>query len=392
MSIDGVKREAVIVAYGRSAVTRGKKGAFANIHPVDYGGQVMKGVLKKIPQLDAKEIDDVIYGCANLYGHQAYDVAKQIAARAGLPETVSAITVSRFCASGSDAIAFGVAKIRSGMADVIVAGGVESMSLVAQPEPGIRIEFPELKEKVDKDFYLHVGLCAENEAKHAKISRDRLDELAFQSHMRAFKAQEAGKFLDEIIPVIIQNKNGEVISITVDDGIRKDTSIEKLKKLHPAFVESGVVTAGNSSQVSDGTSCIVLMSKEKAEAIGVKPIARMIGYAPGCASPAFLYPGLNESIQKVLKQTALSLDDMDIFEINEAFAPVVIRAVDELNLNPEKVNPNGGAMALGHPLGATGGVLACKALSELKRTGGKYAMVAMCAAIGHGGAAIYELY
>lgn len=385
-------REAVIVAFGRSAVTRGRKGPLAKIHPVDYGGQVLQGVLEKVPALDPSLIDDVIYGCANLYDHQAYDVSKQIAARAGLPETVCGITVSRFCASGSDAIAIGVAKIRSGMADVIVAGGVESMSLVQQPAPGVRIEFPWLTEHVDKDFYLHVGLCAENNAKAKGMTRKDLDRLAFISHTRAAAAQAAGKFDEEIIPVTVKNEEGEDIIVNKDDGVRSNISIESLAALKPVFDPEGIVTAGTSSQVSDGTSCLVLMAMEKAEALGIRPIARMVGYAPGCASPAYLFPGLRQAMEKVVKQTGIGLKKMDVIEINEAFAPVVIDAVQTLGLDWAKVNPNGSAMALGHPLGATGGVLACKALSELERINGKYAMVAMCAAIGHGGAAIYERY
>lgn len=392
MSFEFENREAVIVAYGRSAVTRGRKGPLANIHPVDYGGQVMRGVIEKIPELVKTEIDDVIYGCANLYEYQAYDVAKQIVARAELPETVSAITVSRFCASASDAIAMGVAKIRSGMADIIVAGGIESMSLVPQPAPGIRVEFPWLTENIDKDFYLHVGLCAENDAKIKGMTRSDLDEMAFTSHLRAAKAQYAGKFKDEIIPVEVKNEEGKIVTVEKDDGIRENISMEGLAALKPAFSPEGIVTAGTSSQVSDGTSCLILMAKEKAVSLGIKPVARLVGYAPGCASPSSLFLGLHEAIDRVLRQTALRLDDIDVFEINEAFAPVVIDAINTLKLDRNKVNPNGGAIALGHPLGATGGVLACKALSELKRTGGRYALVAMCAAIGHGGAAIYELY
>lgn len=383
-------REAVVVAYGRSAVTRGRKGALANIHPIEYGGQVLAGVLKRVPALAPLDIDDVIYGCTNLTDHQSYDVTKMIASRAGLPEQTCAITVSRFCASGSDAIAIGAAKIRADMADVVVCGGVESMSLVPQPTPETRKDYHWLEEHVDPNIYLHVGLCAENTAKVCSMTREDLDRLAVMSHQRAAKAQQEGKFRDEIIPITLHSPDGTEFVLDEDACIRPDTNLEALARLKPAFDPNGLVTAGSSSQVSDGTACLVLMSQEKADRLGIKPLARFVGYAPGCASPAYLSPGVFEAIRKVTGRTGLTLEQMDLFEINEAFAPVVIELADSLHLDMNKVNPNGGAMALGHPLGATGAFLACKLLSELKRAGGRYGMVAMCAAIGHGGAAIYE--
>ena len=384
-------RDAGVVAYGRSAVTKGRKGALAQIHPIEYGGQVLAGVMSKVPNLNPLDIDDVIYGCTNLTDYQSYDVAKMIAARAGLPEQTCAITVSRFCASGSDAIAMGAAKIRADMADVVVCGGVESMSLVPQPTPETRKDYHWLEAHVDPNIYLHVGLCAENTAKVCGMTREDLDQLAVLSHQRAAKAQQEGKFRDEIIPVTLPGENGTSFVLDQDGCIRPDTNIEALSKLKPAFDPNGLVTAGTSSQVSDGTACLVLMSREKADTLGISPIARFVGYAPGCASPAFLSPGVFEAIQKVTKRTGVSLEQMDLFEINEAFAPVVIELTRKLGLDLEKVNPNGGAMALGHPLGATGAFLACKLFSELKRREGRYGMVAMCAAIGHGGAAIYEM-
>ena len=384
-------RDAVVVAYGRSAVTRGRKGALAKIHPIEYGGQVLAGVVGKLPQLDPLDIDDVIYGCTNLTDYQSYDVTKMIAARAGLPEQTCAITVSRFCASGSDAIAMGAAKIRANMADVVVCGGVESMSLVPQPIPETRKDYHWLEEHVDPNIYLHVGLCAENTARACNMTREDLDALAVMSHQRAAKAQREGKFRDEIIPVTLTEEDGTSTVLDEDGCIRPDTNLEALAKLKPAFDPNGLVTAGSSSQVSDGTACLVLMSREKADALGIQPIARFVGYAPGCASPAYLSPGVFEAIRKVTRQTGLTLEQMDLFELNEAFAPVVIEVTGKLGLDMEKVNPNGGAMALGHPLGATGAFLACKLFSELKRRKGRYGMVAMCAAIGHGGAAIYEM-
>lgn len=384
-------RDAVIVAYGRSAVTKGRKGELARIHPIEYGGQVLKGVLAKIPQLDQKEIDEVIYGCTNLTDHQSYDVAKMIAARAGLPECVPACTVSRFCASGSDAIAIAAAKIMAGLADVAVGGGIESMSLVPQPNPETRHDYQWLVDNVDRDIYLHVGLCAENEAKRYGMTREDTDRLAMLSHVRAAAAQAAGKFDEEIIPVTVADEAGEMITITKDGGIRANTDMEGLARLRPCFDPNGIITAGSSSQVSDGTACVVLMAREKAEALGVRPIARFVCYEAGCGSPAYLSPGVLDSIERCTRRCGIPASDMDVVEINEAFAPVVLTVSKKMGWDPAKVNPNGSAMALGHPLGATGAFLACKVFSELKRTGGRYGMVTMCAAIGHGGCAIYEL-
>jgi len=384
------KREAVIVAYGRSAVTKGRKGEFARIHPIEYGGQVLKGVLAKVPQLDPKDIDEVIYGCTNLTDYQSYDVTKMIAARAGLPECVPAITVSRFCSSGSDAIALGTAKVLAGMADVVVAGGIESMSLVPQPNPETRHDYQWLVDNVDKDIYMHVGLCAENTAKKCGITRKDVDELAVMSHQRAAAAQAAGKFDGEIIPVTVPDENGNMITVTRDGGIRPDTSMEGLAKLKPVFDPNGIVTAGGSSQVSDGTGCLVIMTREKADELGLKPLFRLVGYEAGCASPAYLTDGVFNAVDRVTSRTGVKLEDIDLFEINEAFAPVVIEFSRKTGIGMDKINVNGGAMALGHPLGATGAFLACKIFSELERRDQKYGMVAMCAAIGHGGAAIYE--
>ena len=384
------KREAVIVAYGRSAVTKGKKGEFAHVHPIEYGGQVLKGVLAKIPQLDPHDIDEVIYGCTNLTDHQSYDVTKMIAARAGLPECVPAITVSRFCASGSDAIALATAKVLSGMADVVVGGGIESMSLVPQPNPETRHDYQWLVDNVDKDIYMHVGACAENDARLAGITREDCDALAVMSHQRAAAAQAAGKFDGEIIPVTVTDPEGNEITVTKDGGIRPDTNMESLAKLKTVFDPNGVVTAAGSSQVSDGTGCVVIMTREKADELGLKPLFRLVGYAAGCATPAQLAPGVFDAVNRVTKRTGVQLKDIDIFEINEAFAPVVIRFSKETGIGMDKINVNGGAMALGHPLGATGAFLACKTFSELERRNARYGMVAMCAAIGHGGAAIYE--
>ncbi len=343
-------REPVIVAYGRSAITRGRKGALANVHPIEFGGQVLAGVMSRVPQLNPLDIDDVIYGVTNPEGFQSYDVAKMIAARAGLPEQTCAMTISRFCASGSDSIAIGAAKIMAGMADVMICGGVESMSLVPQPTPDTRHDYHWLEENVDPDIYLHVGLCAENTAKSFGITREQTDKLSLLSHQRANAARAEGKFKDEIIPVTLPD--GSVLD--EDACIRPTTTLEGLSELKPVFDPNGLITAGSSSQASDGTACLVLMSREKAESLGITPIARFVGYAPGCASPAYLTPGVIEAIDKVTAQTSISIHEIELFELNEAFAPVVIELVDTLGLDWDKVNPNGSGISLGHPLGATG--------------------------------------
>ena len=384
-------RDAVIVALGRSAVTKGRRGELAQTHPIEFAGQVLQGVLAKVPQLDPDEIDEVVYGCTNLTGYQSYDIAKMIAVRAGLPARVPACTISRFCISGSDAVSIAATKIMAGMADVCIAGGVESMSLVPQPTPETRMDYKWLEENIDRDIYLHVGLCAENEAKAHGITREDVDRLTCESHRRAAAAQKAGKFDDEIIPVTVRDPEGGDIVVTKDGGIRENTSMEALATLKPFFDPDGVVTAAGSSQVSDGTGAMVVMAREKAEALGLAPIARFVCYEAGCGSPAYLAPGVIDSIERVKKRCGLDIRDMDVIEINEAFAPVVIAVCRHYDLDPAKVNPNGSAMALGHPLGATGIFLACKAISELKRTGGRYGMVTMCAAIGQGGCAIYEI-
>lgn len=384
-------RDAVIVAYGRSAVTKGRKGELANTHPIEYAGQVLKAVLAKVPQLDPNDIDEVVYGCTNLTGYQSYDIAKMIVARAGLPARVPAITVSRFCISGSDAICIAAAKIMSGLADVCIGGGVESMSLVPQPIPETRFDYQYLIDNIDKDIYLHVGLCAENDAKAHGISREDIDTLACESHRRAAAAQRAGKFDEEIIPVTVKDTEGNTVTVSRDGGIRENTSMEALANLKPCFDPNGIVTAGSSSQVSDGTGALVMMSREKAAALGLKPIARFVCYEAGSGSPAYLAPGVVDAIDRCTSRCGVSIQDMDVIELNEAFAPVVIAVAKHYGLDPAKVNPNGSAMALGHPLGATGAFLACKAFSELRRTGGKYGMVTMCAAIGQGGCAIYEM-
>ena len=379
--------EAVVVAYGRSAVARASKGSFSNTHPVEYAGQVLKGVLDKLPQLDRREIDDVIYGCSFPVHMQTYDIAKMAALRAGLPAEVPGITVSRFCSSGLDAISLAASRIMSGQADVVVAGGIESMSLTPKREKETENEW--LIGNV-KDAYLPVGLAGENTAFMYNVTKEEMAEAAAESHRRAAAAQAAGKFDEEIIPVTVVDENGQTMLVMKDEGIRADSMADKIAQLKPAFGDNGLLTAGTSSQRSDGTGCVVLMSLEKAIHLGIKPIARFVGASPASGSPSVLTPGLLNAIEKAHRLTGLRAVDMDVIELNEAFASVLVSAIRELMLDPAKVNPNGGAMALGHPLGATGAILTCKALSELQRVQGRYAMVTMCVAAGQGCAGIFE--
>lgn len=380
--------EAVIVAYGRSAVGKAPRGVFKNTHPVDLGGQVLRGVLDKIPQLDPRDIDDVIYGCSFPVHVQTYDIAKMVALRAGLPAEVPGITVSRFCSSSLDAIALAAGRIQAGQADVVVAGGIESMSLT--PKRAKETENQWLTDNV-KDAYLPVGLAGENSAREYGVTRQAMESLAVESHRRAAAAIEAGKFKNEIIPVTVTDENGGEITVTQDEGVRPGTSMEALAGLKPAFGEGGLLTAGTSSQRSDGTGCVVLMSEEKANKLGLAPIARFVAATASSGTPTLLTPGLVNAVNKLMKRTGLTCGDMDIIELNEAFASVLASAAQILELDMSKVNPNGGAMALGHPLGATGAILTCKALEELRRTGGRYALVTMCVAAGQGCACIYEL-
>lgn len=385
-------RNVVIVAYGRSAIARsGKKGALRELHPVDIGGLVLKGILeKKIPQLNPSNIEDVIVGCAQQDLKQGYNMARLISARAGVPDSVPAMTVNRFCSASLQAIALAAGQIESGLNDIIVAGGVESMTAVPMTYDRTTFQNEWLVENVP-DQYMSMGLTAENVASRYEITRQEMDDLAAQSHKRGAIAQDAGKFDDEIIPLPGVDDEGKEIIFKKDQGIRLGTSKDSLAELKPCFIENGIVTAGNSSQTSDGAAFVVLMSETKANELGIKPIAKFIGYAVTGCEPGYMGLGPIYSVPKVMKNTGLSVNDMDVIELNEAFAAQAIPCMRELGMDWEKVNPNGGAIAMGHPLGATGAVLTCKALGELKRTGGKYALITMCIGGGMGAAGIYEM-
>lgn len=388
--IDLSQREAVIVAYGRSPIGKAPKGVFHSTHPVDLGAQTLKGVLVRVPQLDSAQIDDVVVGCAYPEERQGWQFSRVIVQRAGLPDSVCAQTLTRFCSSGLQAIATGANAILAGQADVIVAGGVESMSQVkkmAYPEEYwesyLAEHYPEA--------YMGPGLTAENVAERWKVSRADMDAMAVESHRRADQAQQAGLFDEEIIPVYANTDDGDRVLVTRDEGVRPGTNAEKLAQLKPCFVENGSVTAATSSQMSDGAAFVVLMSRQKAEALGVKPLARLVGFAVGGCPAEVMGIGPIYAVPKVLERTGLALEDMEVIELNEAFASQALVCIRELGMDPERVNPNGGALALGHPLGATGAALTCKVLSQLRRNGGRYGMVTMCIGGGMGAAGIFEL-
>lgn len=380
----------VVVACGRSAVGRsGKKGALRQLHPIDMGGLVLKGVLAKLPQLDPVQIEDVILGCAIPEQKQGLNPGRLAAVRAGLPESVPGMTVDRFCSSGLQAIAIAAAQIESGMSDILVAGGIESMTALPMTIDRSGDVNPWLVEHAP-DQYLPMGLTAENVAARYHVTREEMDAFAVDSHRKAAAAQDAGKFDAEIIPLPGVDENGESITFDRDQGIRRGTSVEALAQLKPCFRPDGVVTAATSSQTSDGAGFAVLMSKKKAQELGIKPIARFLGFAATGCEAGYMGLGPIHAVPKVMALTGLSISDMDVIELNEAFAAQAIPCIQELGLNPAKVNPNGGAIALGHPMGATGAILTCKALGELARIGGRYALVTMCIGGGMGAAGVYE--
>lgn len=381
----------VVVACGRSAVGRsGKKGALRELHPVDLGGLVLRGVLEKVPQLPPELIEDVIVGCATPEYKQTYNIARLIACQSGLPESVPAMTINRFCSSGLQAIAIAAAQIEAGLNDVLVAGGVESMSAVPMTIDRTPFWAGSILEQ-DKDQYLPMGLTAENVAARYGITREAMDAMAVESHRRAAAAQDAGKFDEEIIPLPGVDDEGSAIQFSKDQGIRRNTTLEGLAQMRPCFKENGVVTAATSSQTSDGAGFVVLMSAHKAKELGIAPAAKFIGFAVAGCEPGCMGLGPIYAVPKVMESTGLTVDDMDVIELNEAFAAQAIPCMEQLGMDREKVNPNGGAMALGHPLGATGAILTCKALNELKRTGGRYALITMCIGGGMGAAGIYEM-
>ncbi len=385
---------AVIVAMGRSAMGRANKGSFKDTRPEDLGAQVLTGVLKQIPNLDQELIDDVIVGCAFPEAEQGMNMAKVVAAKANLPQGVSGQTVNRFCSSGLQTIATAANAIMAKQAKVIVAGGIESMSTIPMggnqiaPDPTLMSEQP--------SELTTMGITAENVAAKYEISRNRQDQFAAQSHERALKARDNGTFASEIIPVTAnyfnpQTHQFEAKIVDTDEGIRPGTTAEGLAKLRPVFKADGSVTAANSSQMTDGAAFVVVMAESLADELGLKPIARFVSFATAGVPADLMGLGPIKAIPKALDLAKLNQDDIDLIELNEAFAAQSIACIDELGLDESLVNVNGGAISLGHPLGCTGAFLTIKVLNELKRRNQKYGLVSMCIGGGMGAAGIFEL-
>jgi acetyl-CoA acyltransferase len=390
-------QEAYIVAGYRTAVTKSKRGGFRFYRPDDLAIDVIKGLLASIPQLDAALVDDVIVGNAVPEAEQGLQVGRIIAARA-IGYDTPGMTVNRYCASGLETIAIATAKIRMGMADCIIAGGTESMSLV--PTAGWKTVPAYSIAKDDPDYYLSMGLTAEAVAKEYNVSREEQDEFSYNSHKKALNAIEQGYFKEGILPIEVEQvyldekgkKAVKNYTVNTDEGPRADTSIEALAKLKPAFAAGGVVTAGNSSQTSDGAAFVVVMSERLVKQLGLQPIGRLVACASAGVHPRIMGIGPVAAIPKVLKQATMSLAQIDLTELNEAFASQAIAVIREAGLNPGTVNINGGAIALGHPLGCTGAKLTIQNLSDLKRTGKKYGMITACVGGGQGIAGILERF
>ena len=383
-------QDAYIIQSKRTAIGKAVKGSLAQVRPDDLGAYVIQDILKNVPSLKRDEIDDCVIGCSFPEGEQGMNVAKIMAMRAGLPFDVPGVTVNRFCSSGLQAISMAADRIRLGEADVMIAGGAESMSAVPlggakpAPNPYMVANMPEA--------YVSMGITAENVARKYEITREQQDSFAVLSHQKAWAAQTRGCFDDEIVPVLLHNwgKMGENW-FNKDEGIRPETTQESLAKLKPAFLNGGTVTAGNSSQTSDGAAITLLMSALKVKELGLKPIAVWRGFAVAGVEPELMGIGPIKAIPKVLKQVGLTLEDIDLFELNEAFASQSLAIIKTLDLDVAKVNVNGGAVAFGHPLGCTGAKLTATLLSEMAKRKLKYGMVTMCIGGGMGAAGVYEL-
>ena len=388
-------KEAYIVAGYRSAVGKAKKGSFKNYRPDDLAADVIKYLLSKVPQLDPSRIDDLMVGNAVPEAEQGLQIGRMIALQC-LPMRVPGMTVNRYCASGVETISIAFSKIRSGIADCIIAGGTESMSLV--PTTGWKLA-PNYKfASQHPEYYLAMGLTAEEVARDYKIAREDQDKFAYGSHMKAINAINKGFFKDEIAPIEIEEiilENGKKKTkkyiVDTDEGARADTTLEALSKLKPVFAAGGTVTAGNASQTSDGAAFVLVMSENMMKELNLEPIATLKSYALEGVDPRIMGIGPVAAIPKALKQANMKLNDMDLIELNEAFASQSLAVIRTAGLNPEKVNVNGGAIALGHPLGCTGAKLSVQILNELRRIKKKYGMVTACVGGGQGVAAIYEL-
>ncbi|MBI4675180.1 MAG: acetyl-CoA C-acyltransferase [Chloroflexi bacterium] len=388
-------KQAVIVSGVRTAIGKAPRGKLRTTRPDDLAGIVVSEAFKRAGGLKPEDVDDVILGCAMPEGEQGLNMGRIAALRAALPNAVTGMTVNRFCASGVQTIALAAQQIRAGWGDCIIAGGAESMSMVPMigfhfsPNPYLALEYPAI--------YLGMGLTAENVAEQYDVSRQAQDEFALRSHRNAIAAIEAGKFKDEIAPLqveLVEAENGgtkqQKYTFDVDEGPRRDTTLEALANLKPVFRNGGSVTAGNSSQTSDGAGAVVVMSDEKAKALGMKPLVRMVSFAVGGVGPEVMGIGPVQAIPKALKIAGLELKDIDVIELNEAFAAQAVAVIHQLEMDEARVNVNGGAIALGHPLGATGAKLTVQLIHELKRRKAQYGMVTMCIGGGMGAAAIFE--
>ena len=388
--------DAVIVSAVRTPIGKAKRGGLATVRPDEMAATVIKELLNRTPNLDPAQIEDVVFGCAFPEGEQGMNMARMIALRAGLPDTVPAETINRYCSSGVQSIAHIAYAIKAGDIEVGIGGGVESMSMVPMmgykfsPNPHFALELPH--------YYTNMGLTAENVAVKYGISREEQDTFALQSNLKAAKAVESGLFDPELVPIEVEVTElgpdekpvKKTFTVKRDEGPRGDSTLEGLAKLKPAFKEGGTVTAGNSSQMSDGASAVMVMSAEKAAELGLQPLARFVSFAVGGVPPELMGVGPIAAIPKALKIAGLSLNDIDLIELNEAFAAQSLAVMRTLEIDPEKTNVNGGAIALGHPLGCTGSKLTTQLLHEMERRKSKYGMVTMCIGGGMGAAAIFE--
>lgn len=389
-------KEAVIVAAARTPTGKANKGSLRFTPPDTLGGEVIKNLLEQAPNLHPDQVDDVILGCAFPEAAQGLNIARQCAALGGLPPSVPAATMNRFCSSGLQTIAQAAERIMVGGAEVIIAGGVESMSLVPMGGYVSRLN-PELVDNYP-EIYINMGLTAENVAEKYEISREDQDAFAYRSHKRALEAWDKGYFDDQIVPIEVKEKkvttDGEVeegeFIFDTDEGPRSDTSEEILAKLSPAFKKGGTVTAGNSSQMNDAAAAVMVMSREKADELGLNPIAKYHGFSVAGVPPEIMGIGPVEAVPKVLKQTGMELSDIDLIELNEAFAAQSVAVIRELGLDEDIVNINGGAIAMGHPLGCTGAKLTTQILHDLKRLDKQFGLVTMCVGGGMGAAGIFE--
>lgn len=388
-------KDAVIVAAARTAVGKAPRGSLRQVRPDDMAAAVFGELLRRTPQLEPSHLDDVVLGCAMPEAEQGMNMARIAALRAGIPVEVPAFTINRFCSSGLQSIAIGAERIAAGSARAVLAGGAETMSLIpmgghhVSPNPHLVERYP--------DIYLSMGLTAENLARRFSISRERQDEFALQSHRKAIAAIDGGRFKDEIVPLQVETEewiNGKPkkrsYTFDQDEGPRRDTSLQALSQLKAAFHVSGTVTAGNSSQMSDGAAAVVVMERSEAERRGLAPLARFVAYAVAGVAPEEMGIGPVRAIPKALERAGLRLEDIDLVELNEAFAVQSLAVIEMAGLDPARVNVNGGAIALGHPLGCSGAKLTATLLNEMRRRKSRYGMVTMCVGGGMGAAGIFE--